>query len=55
VFGLMNLLMIVSGPMGLPLALNVSSSFIIGAMSLLYAVALWGHAQTPAVAPSAPG
>ena len=53
VFGLINLMAIASGSMGSVLALNVSSTFLIGALSLLYAVLIWGHARAPAAAPSA--
>ncbi|MEE8085034.1 MAG: hypothetical protein V3T46_07440, partial [Alphaproteobacteria bacterium] len=54
VFGVINLLLIVSGPTWPVLALDVSSTFLIGALSLLYALVIWGHAQTPAAGPSTP-
>lgn len=51
-FGVINLLLIIFIPTRSALALNVGTTFLIGALSLLYAVVIWGHARTPALAPS---
>jgi len=45
VFGLLNLLVIIAGPGASLFAFNVGSTFLIGALSLLYAVVIWGHAH----------
>jgi RsiW-degrading membrane proteinase PrsW (M82 family) len=45
VFGVLNLLIIIAGPGGSFFALNIGSTFLIGALSLLYAVVIWGHAH----------
>jgi RsiW-degrading membrane proteinase PrsW (M82 family) len=49
-FGVINLLMIIFIPTRSVLALNLGTTFLIGALSLIYAVVIWGHARTPAVA-----
>jgi hypothetical protein len=49
-FGIINLLMIIFIPTRSALALNLGTTFLIGALSLIYAVVIWGHARTPAVA-----
>lgn len=45
VFGLINLLIIISGPKSPLFVLNLGSTFLIGALSLAYAVVIWGHAH----------
>lgn len=52
VFGFINLLTIAASLGEQAPGFNMRSSFIIGAMSLLYALLIWGHARRPAVAPS---
>lgn len=54
VFGVINLLLIAAGPTWPVLTLDVNSTFLIGALSLLYALVIWGHAQTPAAGLSTP-
>jgi RsiW-degrading membrane proteinase PrsW (M82 family) len=45
VFGLINLLIIIGGQEGSIFALNLGSTFVIGALSLMHALVIWGHAH----------
>lgn len=45
VFGVLNLLIIITGPQGSLFAFNLGSTFLIGALSLIHALIIWGHAQ----------
>lgn len=45
VFGLVCLMVIIAGPRSSFFAFNLGSTFLIGALSLLYAVVIWGHAH----------
>jgi hypothetical protein len=50
-FGVVNLLIVIFIPTRSGLTLNLGTTFLIGGLSVLYAVVIWGHARTPAVAP----
>ena len=53
-FGVINLVVIAAGSTQAVLGLSVNTTFLIGTLSLLYALVIWGHARTPTAGMSTP-